>query len=400
VTIPVTGVNELVLEVEDLAAAERFYAGALGLPVVERWPEREAIWVLAGDRTRIGLWRPQVGVAGGRGGAHVHFALHLPEQDFDAAVARLREWELETHVEWHGRGRAGSRSVYVDDPDGNCVELWTQDVSRYARARSDDTAEHFDAIANAWDASYDAGTVRSHWQRTRLASVVELVGPGPGLLLDVGMGSGRVLEALAGSGWTVAGVDPASRMVELARARVPDAAERLQVGRAEDLPFPAESVDAVLAIGVLDYVQLCPAVAELARVLRPGGRAVIALRNSGAPAVVWQQHATLPVARRLKRLVPFGRPLPRQRRRPLSEGKARALLEAAGLRVERVEHVGCAVLPDPLDRFAPRLAARAARRAEASSRLRNVLGTQRLILTRKARAVDETSARVETSEVP
>ena len=55
--IPVTGVSELVLEVVDIEAAEAFYAGALGLPVVERWADRGAIWVMAGDRTRIGLWR-------------------------------------------------------------------------------------------------------------------------------------------------------------------------------------------------------------------------------------------------------------------------------------------------------------------------------------------------------
>ena len=36
--IPVTGVSELVLEVVDLEAAERFYAGVLGFPVVDRWP--------------------------------------------------------------------------------------------------------------------------------------------------------------------------------------------------------------------------------------------------------------------------------------------------------------------------------------------------------------------------
>src|ERR671933_1155040 len=87
----VTGVSELVLEVVDLDAAERFYAGLLGLPVVERWPEREALWVMAGERTRIGLWRPQVGMFGGRGGLHVHFALHLPEDSFERAVATLRE---------------------------------------------------------------------------------------------------------------------------------------------------------------------------------------------------------------------------------------------------------------------------------------------------------------------
>src|SRR5204862_935476 len=85
--VDVTGVSELVLEVVDLEASERFYADALGLPVVERWPEREAIWVMAGERTRIGLWRPQVGLFGGRGGIHVHFAMHIPAERYDAAVA-------------------------------------------------------------------------------------------------------------------------------------------------------------------------------------------------------------------------------------------------------------------------------------------------------------------------
>ena len=86
-----SGVSELVLEVVDLEAAEAFYAGVLGLPVVDRWPDREAIWVMAGERTRIGLWRPQVGLAGGRGGVHVHFALHLAPEDYEAAVAPLRD---------------------------------------------------------------------------------------------------------------------------------------------------------------------------------------------------------------------------------------------------------------------------------------------------------------------
>ncbi len=130
--IPVTGVNELVLEVVDLEAAEHFYAGVLGLPVVERWEHRDAFWVMAGDRTRIGLWRPQVGVAGGRGGVHVHYALHVPEDEFDAAVARLREhgYEPETYD-----GHDESRAAYVTDPDGHVVELWTWDVARHLQPR-------------------------------------------------------------------------------------------------------------------------------------------------------------------------------------------------------------------------------------------------------------------------
>ena len=43
---------------------------------------------MAGDRTRIGLWTPQVGIAQGRGGVHVHYAMHIAEADFDAAVDR------------------------------------------------------------------------------------------------------------------------------------------------------------------------------------------------------------------------------------------------------------------------------------------------------------------------
>jgi catechol 2,3-dioxygenase-like lactoylglutathione lyase family enzyme len=128
--IPVTGVNELVLEVVDLGAAEAFYAGVLGLPVVDRWPEREAIWVMAGERTRIGLWRPQVGRAGGRGGVHVHYAMHIDESDYETAVERLRDQgqEIEEMV-FDGTGRA----VYVTDPDGNVVELWTWDVGEHLR---------------------------------------------------------------------------------------------------------------------------------------------------------------------------------------------------------------------------------------------------------------------------
>jgi catechol 2,3-dioxygenase-like lactoylglutathione lyase family enzyme len=85
---------------------------------------------MAGERTRIGLWHPQVGLAGGRGGVHVHFALHVAPEDYDAAVERLREhgYEPELHdFDLYDE----SRAAYVTDPDGNVVELWTWDVARH-----------------------------------------------------------------------------------------------------------------------------------------------------------------------------------------------------------------------------------------------------------------------------
>jgi catechol 2,3-dioxygenase-like lactoylglutathione lyase family enzyme len=129
--IPVTGVNELVLEVLDLEESVRFYTEVLGLPLVERWDNRDAVWVMAGDRTRIGLWRPQVGLAGGRGGVHVHYALHLPEESYDAAVERLRGNGLDVQEEVFEEDRG--RAAYVTDPDGHVVELWTWDVGGHVR---------------------------------------------------------------------------------------------------------------------------------------------------------------------------------------------------------------------------------------------------------------------------
>ncbi len=118
--IPVTGLNELVLEVADLDAAARFYTEVLGFPVQSRSEKR--VWVLVGERSRIGLWTPQVGIADGRGGAHVHYAMHVPEADYDAAVATLRERGYDSHEEDFGES---GRAAYVEDPDGNVVELWT-----------------------------------------------------------------------------------------------------------------------------------------------------------------------------------------------------------------------------------------------------------------------------------
>jgi catechol 2,3-dioxygenase-like lactoylglutathione lyase family enzyme len=133
--IPVTGVSELVLEVQDLERSEAFYAGLLGLPVVERWKEREAIWVMAGDRTRIGLWRPQIGLEGGRGGVHVHYAMHIAEADYDAALERLRA--AGEPMPEHVFGTTHGRAAYATDPDGHVVELWTWDVSGHLATLDD-----------------------------------------------------------------------------------------------------------------------------------------------------------------------------------------------------------------------------------------------------------------------
>jgi catechol 2,3-dioxygenase-like lactoylglutathione lyase family enzyme len=122
---PVTAMYEMVLEVSDLAASERFYTEAIGLPVATRWgDERPATWLSLGSEGFLGLWPVESGGAvaihNGRGGAHVHFALRIPLGTIDQAQARLEELGFAVERVDFGNGNV---AIYLDDPDGNVVEL-------------------------------------------------------------------------------------------------------------------------------------------------------------------------------------------------------------------------------------------------------------------------------------
>ncbi len=133
---PVTGISELVLEVSDLEAARHFYRDLLGFEETLYGEGREGrYWYLIGETARLGLWTPQVGLAGGRGGAHVHFAFHVEDKEVD----RLRERIEGTGAEIEGPIQLGpGRAVYVTDPDGNVVEFWSQDMGAYCRGARED----------------------------------------------------------------------------------------------------------------------------------------------------------------------------------------------------------------------------------------------------------------------
>ena len=127
---PVSGISELVLEVSDLDAARHFYRDLLGFEETLYGEGRDdRLWYLIGSSARLGLWTPQVGLAGGRGGAHVHFAFQLPREALDTLLERLRA----AGVEVEGPIQLGAdRAIYVTDPDGNVVEFWTQDMAQYS----------------------------------------------------------------------------------------------------------------------------------------------------------------------------------------------------------------------------------------------------------------------------
>lgn len=98
----------------------------------------------------------------------------------------------------------------------------------------------------------------------------------PSRVLEVGCGEGELAARLTAAVETVVAIDQSARMVELAAARGVD----VRVAHVEVLPFADESFDAALAAWMLYHVpDLERGIAELARVLRPGGR-LVAVTNA------------------------------------------------------------------------------------------------------------------------
>ena len=114
------GFAELTLETRHLAALERFYTDGFGLEVLAR--EHDRVWLAAGEHARLGLWSPGEKEFGDRGGRHVHFAFSAAPGRLDALRERLRA--LGASVRGPEGHDGGDRSIYVQDPEGNVVEVW------------------------------------------------------------------------------------------------------------------------------------------------------------------------------------------------------------------------------------------------------------------------------------
>jgi SAM-dependent methyltransferase len=132
-----------------------------------------------------------------------------------------------------------------------------------------------DAVSGyaAWAGTYDV--LPNPLIAVEEPAVQRLLGDAPrGRALDAACGTGRHAAFLAARGQRVAGVDTSPAMLARARTRVPGAT--LVVGSLAALPIPTSSIDVtVCALALMHLPDLRPAIAELARVLRPGGRLVI-----------------------------------------------------------------------------------------------------------------------------
>jgi SAM-dependent methyltransferase len=178
-------------------------------------------------------------------------------------------------------------------------------------------------------------------RRAEEAVVLEALALDPAhTVVDAGCGTGRLLEALLDRAGHVIGVDHSPASLEVARARVPEEKRprlELAVGDVRSLPVADATADRVLCMEVLQHVPTAEfraeAVAELRRILRPGGILILL-------AYRWLTHV------RGRKEGYFG---PDLYRYAFTSGEFRALVSGAGF--SDVKIGGAAILPGIAERL-------------------------------------------------
>lgn len=134
---------------------------------------------------------------------------------------------------------------------------------------STDATPAWDDHAQWWVDGFTAGVDPEYTEQIIPMACEELEGFRS--VVDIGCGEGQISRALAAQGSEVIGVDPTDLHIDIARQR--GGGPRYEKGSASHLPVADQSVDAALACLVFEHIDdLDGALAEVARVLKPGGR--------------------------------------------------------------------------------------------------------------------------------
>jgi ArsR family transcriptional regulator len=165
----------------------------------------------------------------------------------------------------------------ADDPV--TIRQFAADRARLAAVRADRAeaaARYFAAHAAEWDQIRSLHVADSEVE----AAIREALGDGPiGQLVDIGTGTGRMIELFGTAATRSIGIDRSTEMLRLARVKLEEAgieAVSLRQGDMYALPLPDAEADVVLLHQVLHYAHSpAAAIAEGARLLRPGGRLLI-----------------------------------------------------------------------------------------------------------------------------
>lgn len=143
--------------------------------------------------------------------------------------------------------------------------------------------------ASAQDHALSFGAVAEVYDRARPSYPAEavdwLVGTRNATVLELGAGTGKLTELLVAGGHRVIATDPLPEMLTLLKARVPGV--HTVAATAEAVPLPSRCIDVIVCAQSFHWFDHDLALAEMARVLRPGGYLALVwnTRDEGIPWV-------------------------------------------------------------------------------------------------------------------
>jgi ubiquinone/menaquinone biosynthesis C-methylase UbiE len=204
----------------------------------------------------------------------------------DAGLAERRKEGSWVFVGVGGATRVAPVVAALDAWHAIEADHWAvADAARLAAVRADrasSAAGWFEANAGQWDAIRSLHVAEEQVE----AAIAEVLGFNDkngapiGQLIDIGTGTGRMLELFAGRAKQALGIDRSSEMLRLARAKLSErglANAELRQADLYALPLGDGEADAAIIHHVLHFAQQPgAAIAEAARVLSPGGRLLIA----------------------------------------------------------------------------------------------------------------------------
>lgn len=181
------------------------------------------------------------------------------------------------------------------DPDGHVDDALSRDRERLDAIRAEraqNAAVYFEEIAESWENVRPLHVADDVVERALLEASADM---DIGTFLDVGTGTGRMLEVFADRIERGLGIDLSTRMLKLARSRLDRAGLRhcsVRHGNIYDLDVPAASIDLAVLHHVLHFLDdPGEAIGHIARSLRPGGRLLIVDFAPHANEILRTDHA-------------------------------------------------------------------------------------------------------------